>query len=83
MTSKKLIELTLSGKSAEHVIEALLEELPPLPALKSSIMQDLPKYTKVKIEENVVYLGGENRRLLHERAEFLSLVYPELEFVVR
>ena len=83
MSSKKLIEQIVSGKSAQYVIDALVEELPPLPAIKASISRDLPRGTKVEIDDEVVYIETDDRDKIREHVEFLSQVYPELDFVLR
>ena len=85
MPSTRLIEQIVSGKSAQYVIDALVEELPPLPALRSSIMRDLPRGTQVAIDGEIVYVTAPDadKYELHEQVEFLRRVYPELEFVVK
>jgi len=85
MTSKRLIDHYLSGQSAQHLIESLVEDLPPLPAIKSSLMRDLPKDTIVRIEDNVFYLQSRNKQdkpKIYEQLRYFELAYPELEFVV-
>jgi len=85
MSSKHLVDHLLSGKSAQHVIDALVEDLPPLPVIRSSIQRDMPKDTIVRIEDNVFYLQSKNKQdksKVHEQLRFFELAYPELEFVV-
>ena len=82
MSHKKLIEQSLTGTSAKYLVDSLVEELPPLPALYTSIRRELPPDSVVKIEENVVYISQIDKSRISEEVRYLSLVYPELEFVV-
>jgi hypothetical protein len=81
--SKRLIDLHLSGKSARHVIEALVEELPPVFVIKQSVLKDLPKGSEVTIDENVVYIICNDKRALVEKVPYFELMYPELDFVAK
>ena len=83
MSSRNLITQRLSGQSARSIIEELTDTLPPAPQLKCSIQQDLPRDVQVSIKEEIVTLIGSDASTLHERADFLQRVYPELEFVVK
>lgn len=82
-TSKRLIELRLSGKSAEHVINALVEALPSLPAIRQMILNDLPRGSEVRIEENTVYIDCADREALAWKVPFFESMYPELDFVAK
>ena len=79
--SKRLIELHLSGKSAAHVIDALLEELPAYPVVRQTILHDLPKGSDVTIDDGVVYIVCEDRDLLRWKLPYFESMYPELDFV--
>jgi hypothetical protein len=81
--SAKLIELRLSGKSAEHIIDALVEALPALPAIRQSILNDLPKGSEVRIEENTVYIECADKESLAWKVPFFESMYPELDFVAK
>ena len=85
MTSRSLVDKYLSGQSAQYLIDSLVEDLPPLPAIKSSLMRDLPKDTVVRIEDNVFYLQSNNQHhksAIYEQLRYFESAYPELEFVV-
>jgi len=81
MSSTKLIEQLLSGQSARHIVDALIEELPPLPALKSSIQRELPRGVSFDIEGNAVFIHGDSE--LTESVLFLESAYPELDFILK
>lgn len=81
MSKKQLIELALSGKSAAYIIDALMEELPPVPVIRQTILNNLPKGSDVQFEENVVFVQCPDRRVLLERLHYFEVAYPELEFV--
>ncbi len=82
MSHKKLIEQSLAGASAKHLVDSLLEELPPLPALVTYIKRELPKESVIKIEENTVFISEVNKQAVSTKVDYLQLIYPELEFVV-
>lgn len=80
-SSKKLIDLHLSGESAKHLIDALVEDLPAPEVIRHSILRDLPKGSSVTLDEGVVYVRCEDRRVLVEKLPLFELMYPELDFV--
>lgn len=85
MSHRKLVEQVVSGKSAQHIIDALVEELPPLPMLYQIVRKEMPRGTGVRIEENVVFVKPQSKVLkskVSERSDYLQLMFPELEFVV-
>jgi transcription antitermination factor NusG len=85
MSHSKLVEQVVSGKSAQHIIDALVEELPPLPMLYQIVRKEMPRGTGVRIEENVVFVKPQTKVLkskVSERSDYLQLMFPELEFVV-
>jgi hypothetical protein len=84
-TSRSLVELSLSGQSAQHIIDSLLEELPPLPMLYNTIRRELKNMASVRIDENAVFIKSNDKsskQVVRENVNYLQLVYPELEFVV-
>jgi len=84
MSSTRLVEQVVSGKSAQHIIDALVEELPPLPMLYQIVRKEMPRGTGVRIEENVVFVESSraDRSKIREHTDYLQLMFPELEFVV-
>jgi len=81
MTSvRRLIELHVSGASAKYLVDALLEELPSEPIIKQSILKDLPG-SKVKIENDIVYIHCSDRQAVIEKLPVFEHMYPELDFV--
>jgi hypothetical protein len=84
MSTKRLIDMHLSGKGARHLIDAVLEELPPLPAIRTSLLRDLPKGSRVRVDEadSVFYVDCADRYVLKERLAFYERAYPEIDFVV-
>lgn len=80
-SSKKLIDLHLSGESARYLIDALVEELPAPDVIRRSILRDLPKGSSVTIDGEAVYIRCEDRRALVEKLPLFELMYPELDFV--
>lgn len=84
MRALRLIEQTLSGKAAKHVIDALLEELPPPEVIRASMLRDLPHGSTVRFEdERTVRVTCSDRRVLREKLAYFELAYPELEFVAQ
>ena len=71
------------NNAIDEMWDSLLEELPPANIILSSIQKDLPKHTKVEIEDNIIYLQNEDIYSLQESIQFLSLVFPELDFVIQ
>lgn len=95
MAINRLIEHALAGKSAQHIVDALIEELPPLPMLYQTIRKELPKGTGVRIEEyddsisvgdgTPVFVKPASKSTamkVRERVDYLRLMFPELEFIV-
>jgi hypothetical protein len=83
MSSKKLIEQVLSGQSARHLFDALVEELPPTPTLIASIRRELPRNVDVRLEHNICFISPRSDTpRISEQVSYLSLVWPEIEFVV-
>lgn len=80
-SGRKLIELHLSGVSAQHLIDSLVEELPSPQMIKQSLLRDLPKGSSVVIDEGVVYIRCENRKAVVDKLPLFELMYPELDFV--
>jgi hypothetical protein len=81
-SSKSLIELHLSGKGASYLIDAVLEELPPVNEIRTTILNDLPKGSKIRFEQDrTCYITCQDRHLLAEMIVFYERVYPEVEFV--
>lgn len=80
--SASLIDLHLSGKSAQLVIDDLLEELPPLPAIRQSLLRDLPRSSKVRVDEKnmILYIDCDDRRSMMETVTLYERIYPEVEF---
>jgi len=82
MNHKKLIERSISGSSAEYLVDSLVEDLPPLPALYTSIRKELPNDAIVRIDDNVVFIKVKDNNTVTEQVYYLTLVYPELDFIV-
>lgn len=80
-SSRRLIDLHLSGESAKYLIDALVEELPPPEVIRQSILRDLPKGSSITIEGAAAYIYCEDRRVLVEKLPLFELMYPELDFV--
>lgn len=80
--SKDLIKNYLSGQSAKYLIEALVDQLPDKVYIESSIRRELPKKTKFKLSENVVFIECEPSQKIKQSIDYLQLVYPELEFII-
>jgi hypothetical protein len=91
-----LIEKSISGQSAKYLIDSLVDDLPPITVLNASIRRELPKKTEFEIEENTVYITApvastnvyvnettETLDRINKGVEYLRLVYPELEFVIK
>lgn len=82
MSHKKLIDTVVSGKSATHMLDSLMEELPSLPALYTSIRKELPSDAVVRIEDDTVFIKCKDNNTVTEEVYYLTLVYPELDFVM-
>jgi len=84
MKSTLLVDQLVNGSAAKLIIDSLVEELPPLPALYTSIRRELPHETQVRIEETTVYITAIDtlKPTIHESVYYLQFVYPELEFVI-
>jgi hypothetical protein len=67
------------------LIGAILEELPPLPAIRQTLLRELPKGSRVRVDEEncVVYVLCEdsNRKALIDKLNFYERIYPEIDFV--
>lgn len=79
-SSRKLIDLYVSGESAKYLVDALLDDLPPPSIIKQTILRDLPG-SKVIIEADVVYIDCKDRKAVIEKLPFFECMYPELDFV--
>lgn len=79
-SSSKLIDLHISGASAKYLVDALLEELPSPDVIRKTILKDLPR-SKVKIENDVVWIDCEDRKSVVEKITLFEHMYPELDFV--
>lgn len=79
-TSKRLIELYVSGASAKYLVDALLEELPSPSVIRQTVLRDLPG-SKVTIENDVVYIECDDRQAVIRSLPILECMYPELDFV--
>jgi hypothetical protein len=79
-----LIDLHISGKSARHLIDALVEELPTFIQIQQAIKRELPKGSKVEIHEHdrAVFISCRDRHLLNEKIQYFEIMYPELEFII-
>jgi len=75
--------MLLSGKSAQFLVDSLVEDLPDVNEIKLSIKREMPKGVDIVIEDNVVFLSHNEKSLVYEQVYPLTLIYPELEFVVR
>lgn len=85
VSHNRLVEQVCSGKSAQHIIDALVEELPPLPMLYQIVRKEMPRGTGVRIEETVVFVKPQSKTdkpRVTERSDYLALMFPELEFVI-
>jgi hypothetical protein len=80
-SSRKLIDLHLTGQSARYLIDSLVEELPPPEVIRMSVLRDLPKGSNVTLDEGVVYIQCEDARVVAEKLPLFELMYPELDFV--
>jgi hypothetical protein len=80
--STSLIDLHLSGKSAKIVIDEVLAELPPLPSIRQSILNELPRGSRVRVDEKnmVFYVDCSDRRSMVETITLYERIYPEVEF---
>lgn len=79
--SNSLIDSYLSGKNAAYLVDAILEELPPLEEIRRDILRDLPGAT-IRFERgsNLVFIDHNDSLLLSEMIKYYERVYPELEF---
>ena len=85
MAHKSLIEQVCGGKSAKYIIDAIMEELPPLPAIRTSLIREIPK-AAVRIEENTFFISPPEKNdkyKMQEIVETYRLMYPEIEFVIK
>lgn len=89
MLSIDLISLHLSGKSASRLIEAIMDELPPIDSIRKSLQRELPKGAKVTYNEEdnafIIEKGNntENRYILIETVLFYERAYPEIDFILK
>jgi hypothetical protein len=77
----QLVELHLSGKSANNIIDALVDELPPKSKIRGDILSSLPG-SEVRFEgDTTCFISCQDRRQLAETIDYYERVYPEIEFV--
>ena len=81
--SNNLIDQHLSGKSAEYLIDGVLDHLPDVQEVKSSFIRDLPG-AKLRCTEQEITISssGLDRQELIETVNFYELAYPEIHFVI-
>lgn len=80
--SRRLIELHVSGSGAKHLIDAFVEELPPLPAIRQSLLRELPRHSNIRIDEMVFYVECDDRDSAYNTLSLYETMYPEIEFVL-
>lgn len=83
--TKSIIEQVVSGKSSKYLIDAIVEELPPFPMIRSSLQRELPKGSIIRVDESTFFIkvsDKEDRHSIDESLEIFRSMYPELEFVI-